>query len=482
MLPKTKASGGSPQLSLKRPASSPNEGMNKKSNATGASGACTSRPVAESLSFAAATTAGLSLTTTTVANASGSTITTTTTLDNNRQPVGDKSVFKTPEPEGGFRDEIVVSIDTLDDEPYKGTITVKEAVREIFIGAMEFEKESLASVSIGYNKGRIVTFKLVNLFDIDTLASVEEFTFNRQGQRKDGSLFEQKLGCKIRGIRRPNHGSFTSYNDGQTRWVKIEGCEYRVEKEELKTWMNYLGNVITEITEDRVNLDDESSGDEETPGFTVGTGIYSVKMRLTSELPQFVPICGKRIRLYYKDIPKVCTNCFGRHPRKGCTEDKVPWVKYVSDFMLTHDYIPKECYGKWGKIVDEWRTSNGLQELPETLPGTESNPNNTEERPPLGDHAKANTKPTPTAPTTEGVAHYSPGALGLEVYGGTPKLHDESGTDPGNVGLALRKLRTLGINTTAVTLPKQPTQTGETTTKTKKQPTGASTRRRKNSL
>ena len=154
---------------------------------------------------------------------------------------------------------------------------MREAVREIFIGIMEFNKEALASVSIGYNKGRIVTFKLVNKFDIDQLASIEDFSFTRQGQKKDGSLFDQKLGCKIRGIRRPNLPSH-NHTDFQTRWVKIEGCEYRVEKAELMTWMNYLGDTITEITEDRINLDEESGSDEENPGFSVSTGIYSVKM------------------------------------------------------------------------------------------------------------------------------------------------------------------------------------------------------------
>ena len=480
MSSKTKASGSSFK---KRPASSPSQGINKELKEmpgdmdTGSTGST------QPLTFAAATTAGLSLTTTTMATAPGSTIT-TTTLINNRQYEEDKSVFKTTEPEGGFRDEIIVSIDTLNDEPYKGTITVREAVKEIFIGILEFEREALASVSIGYNKGRIVTFKLINQFDIDLLASVEEFSFNRQGQRKDGSLFEQKMGCKIRGIRKPNPTSSTTFNDNQTRWVKIEGCEYRVEKEELKTWMNYLGNVISEITEDRVDLDDESSGDEETPGFSVGTGIYSVKMRLTRALPQFVPICGKRIRLYYKDIPKVCTQCFGRHPRKGCMEAKVPWVKYVSDFMMDHDYIPKENYGKWGKIVDEWRNTNETQASTETETGneTENGAKVAADPLPTGEETSSNTATGPTSPTSGGAPRPKSGALGMEVYGGHKNPLKESGTQPDNIGAALHKLRTLGINTSAISLPKESTHTVNTSTKAQKSTTTVSTRSRKNSL
>lgn len=75
------------------------------------------------------------------------------------------------------------------------------------------------------------------------------------------------------------------YTENQTRWIKIEGCKYRVERAEMMTWMNYLGDTILEITEDRVNLNDESGSDEENPGLSVGTGIYIVKMQITPDLP-----------------------------------------------------------------------------------------------------------------------------------------------------------------------------------------------------
>ena len=473
----------------KRPANSPSGNISKEMKNATASAPSTlssvgtqesSSPVQIPMSFAAATTAGLSLSTTTTSSASGSIITTTTntsTSQDYRYAI-DRSVFKTPEPEGGFRDEIIVGIDTLDDEPYKGTITVREAVREIFLGTMEFSKEALASVSIGYNKGRIVTFKLVDKFDIDQLASIEEFTFVRQGQKKDGTIFDQKLGCKIRGIRKPNSRPMQDNTENQTRWVKIEGCEYRVEKDELLTWMNYLGDTISEITEDRVNLDDESGSDEENPGFSVGTGIYSVKMRITRDLPQFVPICGKRIRLYYRDIPKICTQCFGRHPRKGCVMDKVPWVKYVSDFMNKYAYIPKESYGKWGKIVDEWRVKNDPTE-PDAETSTE---NVTSKLPETGIPSNSNGVTTEIEAETEteigaglpransrGAIQANPGPAGMEVT---------IGQDP--VGQALRKLRTLGINTSAVTLLK--TSTEVNSTKTTRTSAAASSRGRKNSI
>ena len=273
----------------------------------------------------------------------------------------DQSIFKTSKPQGAFRDEVVVEINTINDEPFLGTITTQEAVKAIFIKALGFSKEALGSITIGYSRGRIVTFKLKDQFDIDQLANYELFSFNRTSTKRNGETFEQKVGCKIRGIRRPNSNDAADYRDRGLRWVKIEGCEYRIEKEELKQWMEMMGNVISEITEDRVNLnlDSDSEGEDPSTGYTVGNGIYSVQMQLSSELPQYLPICGKRIRLYYRGITKMCTYCFGAHARKVCSSPKVQWIDYVREFMKKYDHIPTEYYGKWANIVSGEKRSPG---------------------------------------------------------------------------------------------------------------------------
>ena len=282
----------------------------------------------------------------------------------------DLSIFKTSKPQGAFRDEIVVEVNTIDNEPFRGTVTVQEAVKAVFIGALGFYKESLGSLTIGYSMGRIITFKLKEQFDIDQLSSCEEFCFYRTSKRRNGEVIEQKLGCRIRGIRKARMDDQSSYREDGTRWVKIEGCEYRIEKEELKEWMGQLGEVMSEITEDRVRLDSDSEGEDPTTGYTIGNGIYSVKMKLSADLPQFVPICGKRIRLYYRGITKMCTNCFGAHARKVCSSPKVQWISYVSDFMSSHDHIPMEYYGRWANIVSDFNKAKSTKEQGD-VPDTE---------------------------------------------------------------------------------------------------------------
>jgi hypothetical protein len=75
-------------------------------------------------------------------------------------------------------------------------------------------------------------------------------------------------------------------------------------------------------------------------------------MKLERNMPQLIPMHGKRIRLYYRGIIKRCTNCFGSHQRKNCKEEKVPWIKYVEQFITNYPEIPRESNGRWVNMID----------------------------------------------------------------------------------------------------------------------------------
>ncbi len=270
----------------------------------------------------------------------------------------DRSFFRTQKPQGAFRDEIVVEINTLDGVEFRGTITTKEAIRSIFVDALGFQKETLGSLTIGYSRGRIVTFKLRDQFDIDSLASMEEFNFERTSKNRNGETITSTLGCHIRGIRKTrgqNRPDTAPYMDEGYRWIKIEGAEYRLDRDQISNWLEFWGELASEITEDRVEDENEDS----EGGFDIGNGTYSVKMRLGSDLPQFLPMYGKRIRIYYRGIVKKCSNCFGPHARRVCDREKVPWIEYVSQLMHEHPEIPEDFYGKWAPYVHELRTKTG---------------------------------------------------------------------------------------------------------------------------
>jgi hypothetical protein len=261
-----------------------------------------------------------------------------------------KPIFTTKKPDGAFRDEIVVEIQTLDDQPFKGTITPKEARRTIFEDILGFKQEDLIGFYFAYSGCPIVTFKLKEQFNIDNLESFQEFNVERKckvGNEEKTAM----LKCKIRGIRTTQKNRTESYQDEGFRWVKVEGCEYRLEEKQIIDWLSHFGEVKSEISEDTHEGSDDSS-DDLPP---VGNGIYSVRMKLERDMPQLIPMHGKRIRLYYRGIIKRCTNCFGAHQRKNCKEEKVPWIRYVEHFITNYPEIPRESYGRWANMIDSVR-------------------------------------------------------------------------------------------------------------------------------
>jgi len=272
-----------------------------------------------------------------------------------------KPIFTTKKPDGAFRDEIVVEIQTLDDQPFKGTITPKEARRTIFEEILGFKQEDLIGFYFAYSGCPIVTFKLKEQINIDSLESFQEFSVERKC-RVGNEEKTATLKCKIRGIRTTQNNRAENYQDGAFRWVKVEGCEYRLEEKQIINWLSHFGEVKSEITEDTHEGSDDSS-DDLPP---VGNGIYSVLMKLERDMPQLIPMHGKRIRIYYRGIIKRCTNCFGAHQRKNCKEEKVPWKNYVKQFINNYPEIPKESYGRWANVIDGdrmVRSEQGSQSL-----------------------------------------------------------------------------------------------------------------------
>jgi hypothetical protein len=261
-----------------------------------------------------------------------------------------KPIFTTKKPNGAFRDEIVVEIQTLDDRPFKGMITPKEARITIFEKTLGFKQEELIGFYFAYSGCPIITFKLKEQINIDSLEPFQEFNVERK--TKVGN--EDKMAilkCKIRGVCTTHNNRAKNYQDEGLRWVKVEGCEYRLEEKQIIDWLSHFGEVKPEISEDTHEGSDNSCDDLPQ----VGNGIYSVQMKLKQDMPQLIPMHGKRIRLYYRGIIKRCTNCFGTHQRKDCKEEKVPWIKYVEQFINDYPEIPKESYGRWATMIDGLR-------------------------------------------------------------------------------------------------------------------------------
>jgi hypothetical protein len=205
------------------------------------------------------------------------------------EPKVRESVFTTSKPEGAFRDEIIVELQTIDDQVFRGSITLKEARQKIFQEILGFRREDLSGLIMNYSGGQIVTYKLHSQFNIDQLASVQFFNLERK-MMVGGEEKISILKCKIRGIRTEPRVHGETYEDSGLRYVKVEGCEYRVEKEQIISWLSNFGEIKSELTEDVHKESDDSEND-----MLLGNGIYSVRMKIEKDLPQFMPMHGKRV-------------------------------------------------------------------------------------------------------------------------------------------------------------------------------------------
>jgi len=111
----------------------------------------------------------------------------------------------------------------------------------------------------------------------------------------------------------------------------------------LQDWLVHFGTLLTELQPET-----ESIG-----GHAIGTGRLKVKMKLESHIPQLVPIHGQKVRFYYRDIKKLCTNCYNSgHYKSDCNNEKKQWLTFVADFMEKFPEIDKTMYGKWATIIE----------------------------------------------------------------------------------------------------------------------------------
>ena len=262
-------------------------------------------------------------------------------------------VFKTPSPDGPYRDEIVVEVLQIDGRDFIGTITPTEARRKIFEEMLGLDQDILTGITLGFNRGRIITYKLKQQLDIDQLYRKEFFDFQRTKGKE-----VMKILCKIRGLKDPSRRSdqatrpvrqpHDQYADDGTRIVRIIGCEYRLLESEILDWLSLYGEVISEITEEPYEDEDEQEAGEKLP--PIGNGTYQVKMRMKRDMPNWVPMYGRKVCLSYRGIKKQCNSCFGPHLRKFCMNEKMSLEEYADKFRLRNKYVPEQFYGKLAKF------------------------------------------------------------------------------------------------------------------------------------
>ena len=207
---------------------------------------------------------------------------------------------------------------------------------------MGLDRNLLHGLDISFKGHPVITYRLREQINVDTTFESEDFVFER-----DSGSGRSLLRGKIHGLR--IQGQSNKNNQlPMTRWVKLENCQWAFGEEKTLEWLSKFGKPLTPLEEETYNF---GSNNEDDCQDAVGTGNLSAKMTIEQEIPQFLPMMGQKVRVYYRGITKLCINCYQPgHIKKNCKNSTVGWIDYVQKFKEEHDFSD-ELYGNWIKIL-----------------------------------------------------------------------------------------------------------------------------------
>ena len=270
---------------------------------------------------------------------------------------------------GNQRDQILVDIPKIDGYAFKDQLTDKE--QNLIAYKLGIVNTNVSGIAPGFTNGHpTYTYRLYKLMHINDI-NFEEIKIKRTQVDDQGNKYKAEILCKARG-NVPTPKANNESGLPMTRWIKIEDTQYKLDGQQIRTWLEQFGNLQTEIEEEgkpgsQEDPDDDpdlSEGEKEylKGMMEVGSGILTTKMILYKNMPQYLPMFGRKIRIYYKGIERTCTNCYGNgHIRRGCPNKKRQWISYVMDFMNLNPEIPIDIYGRWAKVVAEELQKEGYK-------------------------------------------------------------------------------------------------------------------------
>lgn len=237
----------------------------------------------------------------------------------------------------------------VNEEDYRGTVTYSEAKYGIFMKCLDLPEDLLHGIKIQFGKSPTISYKLTEQIDIDTLSEVEYFEFERT-IISNGAEQRETFQCKLKGVRQRRPAVADQDRDPDIEEernvfiVKVIGCDYSIEEEEILEWLSMYGETFGRPKENFYF--DPNPGAKPT-----GDATYSIKMRLDKQIPQFLPMYGKKVKIEHRAIQILCNNCYGKHPRKVCKSEKMSWMNYVEGFMNRNPDITNNMIGPWYEIA-----------------------------------------------------------------------------------------------------------------------------------
>ncbi len=93
----------------------------------------------------------------------------------------------------------------------------------------------------------------------------------------------------------------------------------------------------------------------------VQTGALHIKLVLKFHIPEFLPMFGQKIRIYYAGMPRQCSSCYrSGHYKRDCNKTKTDWLGFIERLLDTGLY-DEELFGNWIEVLDDRNRNHNQQ-------------------------------------------------------------------------------------------------------------------------
>lgn len=278
--------------------------------------------------------------------------------------------FKTPvfgcKKDKNLANFVKVDVTKRNGEEYKASYLPGEAVTKIWNGCFGLEPSMLAGVSVERKNHPVLTFRLKEVQDVDKLFRKRIFKYKKRVEDENGCYSVVEIEVEVRGIRLETDDgaeSASASGDPNIKWITIDTHGYDLDEEQVRLGMSSFGMLLTEFREQTLRFTEEEIEEMRDGGLEdlepIGLGTYSVKMRMDREMPQLLPLGGKKIRVYYKGIRKLCNNCFEPgHLKRDCKKERVDWMAYIDMFKKQFEFADGVFLGRWERMHKDWLNKN----------------------------------------------------------------------------------------------------------------------------
>jgi len=157
--------------------------------------------------------------------------------------------------------------------------------------------------------------------------------------------FEKNLDCIdiFKGVI-IGHGNQRRLELGVRGIIKVTTF-FKVEAPHVIAWLCHFGQVSAEyrIVKNSCNIN---------------TDVTEFEVVLHTHVPEYLPIYGHKIAVFYPGMPRVCNNCYKTgHVRKLCKSPKALWIDYV-EYLLKSGEFEVEIFGNWVDIIASRTATN----------------------------------------------------------------------------------------------------------------------------